>query len=167
MVVARILLVESDPWVCWVTAEAFQAEMQCQVQEVQTGQQALHLLGTASFDLAFISVMKDYSGLAVAERAANQNVAVLLTSGSFTGQIKLQQFGYPCLIKPYSLRSLLRQTAQILEDTAGNIQRVKASAAKMLASRDALQAAMLESERLIAESRLILNGRPAAQSGEC
>ena len=132
----RILLVESDPLVGFVAAEAFQYAMQSEVQSVLTSWQAIQRLETTSFDLAFISIMQDYSGLVVAESAVNHNVAVLLTSGSPIGQSELQRFDYPCLLKPYSLKSLLLQTKHIIDDGAENIRRVKACATWMKAYRN-------------------------------
>ena len=134
-----ILLVENDPLVSFVAVEAFRSAMWTEARWAQDDQQALRLIATEPFDFAFISVMRNFSGLIVAERAANANIAVLLTSGNPFAQDRLQRCGCPYLEKPYDLSSLLVEARRILADSAGNIRLMKASVSRLMAPVEALR----------------------------
>jgi CheY-like chemotaxis protein len=129
-VVSRILLVESDVLVSTVAFEALLGELQTEVQCAWSGKQAIKMISAARFDFAFVSIMKDRSGIAVAEYAANENIPVLLTSGHPATQTELKRLGYPYLAKPYSIPALLVLVSQTMQEHAANILCVKASATK-------------------------------------
>lgn len=92
---ARILLVERDPLVCVTVAEALRYELQAEVACATSAAQAAQMLAATSFDLSLISVMKDFSGFAVADLAANENIPVLLMSGNVEAQSRLRRYRLP------------------------------------------------------------------------
>jgi DNA-binding NtrC family response regulator len=105
------------------------------------------------FVLALINGIPPASSVfELANRAAYENTSVLFLSDHPDFKETLNRFGYPYLEKPFSLDALMANSAQAINQAAENISRVKASAAKMNASIDALRATFEETRRLIGKS---------------
>ena len=104
-----------------------QAELHC----ASTKERAEQMIVDVPFDLAVVSVMKNYAGFSIAEFAVNENIPVLLTTGNPIAQAQLQQFGYPYLAKPYRVEALLRRATRIMDRPIENLQRVRHSITKM------------------------------------
>jgi DNA-binding NtrC family response regulator len=110
------------------------------------------MMVSSHFDLAIIDVgLPEISGVELATFAANENIPVLLISGHPEINNKLERFDYPYLAKPFGLDKLAAEAVRVIAATGENIRRVKASAEKMRANKEALSAAVAESQRLLQE----------------
>ena len=163
LAVAKMLVVETDPYVSRVVADGLSDATQAEVDCVATITQAQHMIANRRYDFALIAVMRDYAGFVLAERAANENIPVLLTSGNPFARDRLQRFGFPYLFKPYQMSSLVIQATKIMENVGENIRCVRASAARMMINMEALTAAVTESHRIITESRQIIDSIEASR----
>ena len=126
----------------------------------------MQAIETAGFDLAIIDVnMPEISGYELARRAANRNIPTLLTSGHPDADIKLKEYECPYLAKPYRVADLICEAAEAITHADENIRRIKASLAKLEATTEGLKADLVESNRLMSESKAILAGRPPPEPG--
>jgi DNA-binding response OmpR family regulator len=150
----KVLVVNDEPLICNLIAEYFQDDLGLVVECAHSGSAGALKLQYGCYDFALIDVLlQEVSGLDLAALAANGNTPVLLISGHAEFNLKLRQFGYPYLTKPFTLDSLRIEAARVMSEHAANIARVKASAARMEASRLSLQAAMAASDRLLDAAR--------------
>jgi DNA-binding response OmpR family regulator len=154
-VVGKVLLVNDEPMICNLIGEYFRDNLGLMVECAHSGPAGALKLARGRYDFALIDVsLQEISGLDLAALAANGNTPVLLISGHPESNFKLHQFGYPYLPKPFTLDALRVEAARIMDEHAANIARVKASAARMEASRVALQVAMAASDRLLDAVRM-------------
>jgi DNA-binding response OmpR family regulator len=154
-VVGKVLLVNDEPMICNLIGEYFRDNLGLMVECAHSGPAGALKLARGRYDFAIIDVsLQEISGLDLAALAANGNTPVLLISGHPESNFKLHQFGYPYLPKPFTLDALRVEAARIMDEHAANIARVKASAARMEASRVALQVAMAASDRLLDAVRM-------------
>jgi DNA-binding response OmpR family regulator len=106
----------------------------------RTGSLALQAIETAAFVLAIIDVsMPEISGYELARRAANRNIATLLSSGHPDADAKLRQFEFPYLAKPYRITELLSEAAIAITQAGENIRRIKASFVRLDATTERLE----------------------------
>ncbi len=148
--VRKVLVVDDDPLICEILADCLHDWPDTEVDCEPGGELAVQKLRAGHFDLALIDgTLAGISGIKLAEIAANEDTPVLFISGHPEVNEKLKQFGYPYLAKPFSLGKLMSESKQVIADAVENIRCVKASTARMLASADALKAAMDESRRLL------------------
>jgi DNA-binding NtrC family response regulator len=157
----KVLVVDNDPLVCDLVADLMEVDLAAEVKRAMTGTLAAEAIDGGAFDLAIIDVfMPEISGLELAARAANRNIPSLLCTGHPDALAQLQEHDYPHLAKPFRVADLVHEAAKAITAAAENIARVKASAAKMLATAKGLQGAIDESRRLINESKALLADRP-------
>ena len=150
----RILVVEDDTLICQMVADCVREALAADVYCALTGTDGARLIMGYKFDLAVIDVLlPGVSGIALAELAANENIPVLLTSGHPMLQRELARFDFPTLPKPFDLDVLVQKASSIINDTKATIRRVKTSAADMRRHLDALEVALEESCRLVAEAK--------------
>jgi DNA-binding NtrC family response regulator len=150
MAMPKILVIDDDPAVCEVITDCLQEWAGTAVDCALNGMLGAQKLQQGHFDLALIDgVLPTVSGLQLAEIAANENTPVLLLSGHPDYTEKFHSFGYPYLAKPFSLDQLLSESRRVIAETSENIRCVKASAARMQASAEALTAAIEESKQLL------------------
>jgi DNA-binding NtrC family response regulator len=153
-----ILVAEDDPAICDLLTDLLEVELAAKVRCERTGSLALQAIETAGFDLAIIDVnMPEVSGYELARRAANRNIATLLSSGHPDASIKLKEFDCPYLAKPYRFTNLIGHAAEAITHAEENVRRVKASLARLEATTAGLQADMAESNRLVEQSKAILD----------
>jgi DNA-binding NtrC family response regulator len=158
-----VLVVDNDPSVCDLIADLMEVDLSAEVKRAMTGTLAAEAIDRGAFDLAIIDVlMPEISGFALAERAANRNIPSLLCTGHPDALGKLQEHGYPHLAKPFKAADLLHEAAKAITATAENIARVKASAARMQATAEALMGDIDESRRLVEQSKALLARRPSS-----
>ena len=144
----KILVADADPLICQLFSGFLQEELGADVDAAPTGGIAAGLIDATRYDFALIdAALPETSGFVVGERAANANIPVLLTSGHPEALEKLKQFDFPHLEKPLRLATLAAEVANIMRDTSENIRRVKAAAAKMRASVEALSVVARESNQ--------------------
>jgi DNA-binding response OmpR family regulator len=147
----RILVVDSDPLICEMVSGHLWGAMRAYVDSAQTPRDGALLLKGYQFDLAVIEAgLPNISGLQLAELAANENTAVLLTCGHPAIHEKFNHYNLPHLSKPFDLDALVEEATWIIQDTQYNISRVRAAAAEMLAQTAALAVTLEESRRLMA-----------------
>jgi DNA-binding response OmpR family regulator len=112
------------------------------------------MLAGEHFSLVLINgTLAEVSGIELAEIAANENTPALLLSGHPETNDKLKLFGYPYLAKPFTMNRLLAESRKVMAESRENIRQVKAAAAKMLTSSEALKATVAKSHRLLDEAK--------------
>jgi DNA-binding NtrC family response regulator len=152
-----ILVIDDEPLICEVLSDYLQDEVDTTVQVAHNSTDAARLLKGNTYDLAIIEAsLPGISGLDLAELAANGNTSVLLITANLQSKFQLHQFNYPYLAKPFTLDALRVAAARIMSEHGKNRARIKTSAARMLANREALRVAMVQSDRLLDASRQLL-----------
>ncbi len=147
-------MIEDDSLICEMVADCFRTELGAEVVCALTGPDGARMIMGYAFDLAVIdAVLPDVSGFALAELAANENLPVLMTSGHPLLSDQLVRFNFPHLRKPFDLNALIEEARTIISSTRQNIRRVQHSAATMRAHLEALEIALKEAHRLMAESK--------------
>jgi DNA-binding NtrC family response regulator len=128
------------------------------------------------FDLAVVDVfLRDTSGTMVAQIAANMNTPVLLTTGHADAALRLRQFDFPHLLKPFDLSGLSRETVRVMADNRQAILHSILGLERLRRNLADLEAATADARRLIGQSRAILartgpsplvTGAPASATGD-
>jgi DNA-binding response OmpR family regulator len=158
--VTAILVIEPDPEVCNFLIDALESNLLALVKCAETSSLGARAIDTGCFDLAIIDVGRpETSGYELAKRAANRNIATLLSSGHSDALVQLREHDLPHVAKPFNIEVLLFAAAQVIVYHQENIQRVKASLARMLTTADGLRADIAESRRLVKETAALLKGR--------
>lgn len=147
---SAILVIDDEQMICEVIGDYFRDELGMTVDCAHTGPEGADKLIRKCYDFALIdATLPGLSGLDLATVAVHANTPVLLTSGHPEQNFKLHQFGYPYLAKPFSLDALRAEAARVIAESRENIERVKASAARMKANTNTLRSAMAQSDRLL------------------
>jgi DNA-binding response OmpR family regulator len=116
------------------------------------------------YDLALVDgSLRGFSGIELAEVAANENIPVLVLSGHPDINATAAAFGFPHLAKPFSIKDLLACSKQEVARASENVARVKASAALLQASLEKAKQTVARSQALVAK----LNRPEAVQSDRC
>jgi DNA-binding NtrC family response regulator len=150
--VAKILVIDDDPMVCGIITNRL-LDGGSEAEWVACSRLGAQMLVRERFDLALIhGAFAEVSGAALAEIAANENTAVLLLCGDADTSNNVRRFGFPYLERPISLDRLSSEATEIVAQSRENVGRVKAAAAKMQANREAREAALAESRRLLGET---------------
>jgi DNA-binding response OmpR family regulator len=148
--VSTIIVIDDEQIICEVIGDYFRDGFGMEVDCAHTASEGADMLLQKCYDLALIdATLPGLSGLDLAAVAVNANTPVLLTSGHPEANFKLHQFGYPYLAKPFSLVALRSEAARVIREGRENIERVKASTARMKATAQTLKAAMARSDRLL------------------
>lgn len=148
----RVLVIDDEPSICNAVGEVLRGGLGAEVESALTGFFGAQKIANRSFDLAIIDGRSsDFPTFELATSAANKNIAVIIMSGDAETSIKLHQFGYQFLVKPFSISALLYLTSEVMREGQKNIRRVKASAAKMLADAERLKIISARSQRLLDE----------------
>ena len=150
---ARILVIDDDPMVCGTITNRL-LDGGSEADWVTCTRLGAQMLVRDQFDLALINgAFAEISGAALAEIAANENTAVLLLCGDVDAGNNVRRFGFPYLERPISLERLSSEATEQIARSRENIGLVKTAAAKMqAANRQALEAALAESHRLLGET---------------
>jgi CheY-like chemotaxis protein len=123
----RILVVDDEPDMCWALENMLRPEGYA-VTTTTSGAQALELLATKSYALAFVDAkLSDLDGLELAAliRQRSPNTAIVLISGYFYQADKavtegLQKNLFVDFIpKPFNLNKVRSVTRQVLERARG------------------------------------------------
>ena len=128
-----VLLAETDELVQGVI-RLFLKELDSEVSviSVSDGQQAALAMATRHFDLAIVEArLPGASGFEVAEFATSRNLPVLLVSGHIEDQIKVEEFGFPYLSKPFGLKQLLAAMRRIRSVPEDHLRQMKTAAVRM------------------------------------
>jgi DNA-binding NtrC family response regulator len=150
---SRILVINSEPAVCDALAAALRCALGAEVDLALTGQRGGAMITNGGLDLAIIDcALTDISGFELARLAADQNIPVILISGDAEISLKLQQFGYEFLVKPFTAAMLISISSQVICKRQENVRRVKAAATKMVAHTETLRATSAASRQLLDES---------------
>lgn len=153
----HVLVVEDDPLVCDVVTDCLQSDLRARVDCALNGEDGWILIKSYQYDLAIIDVMvPGIGGFQLAELAANENIAVLLTSGHPDACDRLWRFQFPHLQKPYNFDTLTDEATTIIQETRENIRRVRDATAKMRIHTEALAAALEDSHRLLAATQNLM-----------
>lgn len=149
----QVLVVEDDPLV----SATIQAELEdyCSAEVIcrRTGASAMEVLKTRRLNAALIdALLPDMSGLELAERAANLNIPIMMTSGHPDAIVLCRRYSVPCIEKPFSPATLAERTISLIRQAEENIALVVASCAKLRERADSLRIVITESRRLIEES---------------
>ena len=159
----RILVVDEEADICEMISNYFNDVPGTDVTCAVTATLGDAKLRSERFDLALVdAAMPVISGLSLAETAASKDMPVLLLSGNPDVSALLGRFGFPYVVKPFSLDALLSESQRIIAHSQKNLADVKASALRMKAAGDALKDAMADSQRLIADAKRLLDDRPNA-----
>ena len=146
----KVLVIDDEAIICDLIGEYFREDLGMVVECVKSGTEGAMVLERERFDLALIDVtMSGMSGLDLAALAANEDTPVLLITGHPESNLKLSQFGFPHLCKPFTLEKLRIEAAKVMNQHVENIALVKASARRMQASSEALKAAMSQADRMM------------------
>src|ERR1700709_99941 len=117
-----ILVAEDDPGICDLLTDLLEVELAATVRCERTGSLALQAIETAGFDLAIIDVnLPGISGYELARLAANRNIPTLLSSGHPDADVKLREYKFPYLAKPYRVTELLSESAIAITQAGDNI----------------------------------------------
>ena len=154
----NVLVVDDEPLVAQVISFGLEELADTEVVCMRDGAEAGQRLLRGDCDLAIIdAILPNISGIVLAEIAANLNIPALLLAGHPNSIETLAKFDFPFLAKPFPLDELVFMTLQIISDKQIMAERIKASAAKMRASGDALTDAMVVSRQLVEASRRLLD----------
>lgn len=153
MAVVKIVIVDDEYLVCDVIADGMRSLLGATVETAFTGRDAAALLENDEFNLAIIdATLPDMSGLDLARLAANRDVPVVLISGDAGISLRLAQFDYPFLVKPFSISALIMVSSRVIAESQENIHRIKMSTAKLIASDQLLTASSAALRQRLDES---------------
>jgi len=150
----EILIIDDDRFVCEVAKIGFDRWAGTGVVCAVSAAQGVRLLRDASFDLALINTMlPSWSGIALAQIAANLNTPVVLLTDHPASLDTLQQFDFPYLAKPFSVSQMLWAATRAIADVQQNMCQITASIARMRAAHASLADEIAVSRLLVADSQ--------------
>ena len=149
----KVLVVDDEPLICDVVADAFDDWPGTEVDCAHDGVAGMKRLQGGQFGLALIDIeLPGLSGLDVAQAAVNDDVPVLMLAGRPETATKLALVDLPHLRKPFTMAELLRESKNAVAKSRENVAQVRASLVLLKERAEALQATMEESRRLLGES---------------
>ncbi len=129
-----VAVIDDEPMICDLIEDCLR-HAGSEVYRAPSAEAGASLLTTRYFDLALIDVrLQDTSGILVAEIAANQNTPVVLMTGHGDTALRLRQFDFPHMLKPFNLKQLTTAVAAVMADRHSNIQRLTDGLARMHAN---------------------------------
>jgi CheY-like chemotaxis protein len=109
------------------------------------------LLASRHCDLALIDVLlQDNSGIRLAQIAADQNTPVVLMTGHVETALRLRQFDFPHMLKPFKAAELTEAVALVIADRHRNVQRLTDGLARLRANLAGLDMATTRPRRSLA-----------------
>jgi DNA-binding NtrC family response regulator len=149
-----ILVVERDPGICDFLTDALETDLLASVRCVNTGTLGADAIDTGCFDIAIIDVgISQMSGYALAKRAVDRNIPVLLSSGHPDALVKLQEYDFPHLAKPYRVGELLFAAAAAIANGQKNIGHMKACLEKLRTATEGVRSDLTALRRLADDTR--------------
>ena len=148
-----VLVVDDEPIICSLIADCLGDWPGTEVFCEHDGRSGVKMLLSGKFSLAIIDVqLPGVSGLDVARVALDNDVPVLMIPGHPEAATNFVLFEIPYLEKPFGMVSLMLKVKAALASSPENVNRVRASLARLQDSATSLQIAMAESRRLLGES---------------
>ena len=148
-----IAVIDDEAPFCEVIKEALE-NAKVTVLSAATGALGAEMLHQHRFDLALIDVdLPDVSGIALAEIAANEGIPVVFMSGNLNVIEGLNDWGMPCLEKPFRLAALHAEAARVMDDSKNQLRHVRETLSRIRVTIGGLEDAWENSERLIDVSR--------------
>jgi DNA-binding NtrC family response regulator len=152
-----VAVIDDEPMICDLVEDCLR-RAGSEVYSATSAEAGTALLASRYFDLALIDVLlQDTSGILLAEIAANQNTPVVLVTGHADTALRLIQFDFPHMLKPFNVTQLTEAVAAVMADRHRNIQRLTDSLARMHANLAGLEMETSKFGRLIAKTRHILD----------
>jgi DNA-binding NtrC family response regulator len=106
-----------------------------EAHSAKSAESGVKLLASRYFDLALIDVLlQDNSGIRLAKIAADQNTPVVLMTGHVQTALRLRQFDFPHMLKPFKATELTEAVALVIADRHRNVQRLTDGLARMRAN---------------------------------
>lgn len=153
----NILLVDDDPLVRDTLGMGLEDYCSAMVVCSNNGASAIEAMQHHRLDAMITDVdLPDFSGLELAERAANQNIPTLLVPGHADAVAVCVQYNYPLLAKPFLPSTLAEETLRIIRSAEKNVAQVRASSQKLKATAAGLAEAIAEARRLVAQTTLVI-----------
>ncbi len=164
-----VAVIDDEPMICDLVEDSLR-HAGSEVYRAHSAETAVALLTSRYFDLALIDVLlQDQSGILVAEIAANQNTPVVLMTGHDTTAMRLRQFDFPHMLKPFKVSQLTDAVATVMTDRHRNIRHLTDSLARMHANLAGLELETAKTIHLIAKTRQLLsrsgNSGPEPRNG--
>ena len=162
-----VAVIDDEPMICYLVEDCL-SHAGSEVHSAPSAEAGAALLASRHFDLALIDVLlQDTSGILVAEIAANQNTPVVLMTGHDATAVRLRQFDFPHMLKPFNITQLTEAVAAVMADRHRNIQRLTDGLARMHANLAGLDVETTKTAQLIAKTRRILTrtGNAGPESG--
>ena len=131
----QIAVIDDETLICDLVAEAL-SDQGFEVHCAQTRDDGAALLTSGPFAMALIDAkLPDGSGLSLVLIAANTNTPTVVISGHPDAAEQCEKFGFPFISKPFGIDTLCRETARILANKEGALQRVWCAIGKLEAER--------------------------------
>jgi DNA-binding NtrC family response regulator len=152
-----VAIIDDEPMICDLVADCLR-RTGSEVHSATSAEAGVALLASRYFDLALVDVrLQDSSGILVAEIAANHNTPVVLVTGHADTALRLRQFDFPHMLKPFNLTQLTDTVAAVMADRHRNIQRLTDGLARMHANLAGLEMATVKFGPLVARTRRVLS----------
>lgn len=148
-----VAVIDDEPMICDLVEDCLR-DGGAEVYSAPSAEAGVTLLASRYFDLALIDVLlQDTSGILVAEIAANRNTPVVLITGHDDTAMRLRQFDFPHLVKPFNLAQLSEAVAAVMADRHRNIRRLTDGLARMHANLAGLDVDIMKAGDLIAKAQ--------------
>ena len=145
-----VAVIDDEPMICDLVEDCL-THAGSEVYSAPSAQAGVALLASRYFDVALIDVLlQDTSGILVAEVAANRNTPVVLITGHDATAMRLRQFGFPHILKPFNVTQLREAVAAVMADRHRNIQRLTDGLARMHANLAGLDVETAKTRRMLA-----------------
>jgi DNA-binding NtrC family response regulator len=148
-----VAVIDDEPMICDLVEDCLR-HAGSEVHSATSAETGATLLASRYFDLAFIDVLlQDNSGILVAEIAADQYTPVVLMTGHADTALRLKQFDFPHILKPFNLTQLTKAVALVMDNRHRSIQRLSDGLARMHANLAGLDMETAKTGRLNANAR--------------
>jgi len=135
------VLVVDQPAICVVVQICLETDGTCRVTAASTMADAVSVMMSDRPDAAIIDVvLGPGAGLALASRAVDFGIPVLIMTGEPHTQSRLSEAGCPYLAKPFHLTSLIAETRALFDDRLQRRAELRILLYRMAAASEALSA---------------------------
>jgi DNA-binding NtrC family response regulator len=129
-----VAVIDDEPMICELVEDCLR-HAGSEVHSATSADAGVRLLASRYFDLAFIDVLlQDNSGILLAEIAADRNTPVVLMTGHSDTALRLKQFDFPHMLKPFKMAQLTEAVTLAMNDRHRNIQRLTDGLARLHAN---------------------------------